>query len=196
MLNEPAKIIFLVGFVIYTAIRHVYGKRTRNEPPTRVEIDRQEQVLLALVMLGNLLVPVVHVFTPLFSFADYWSAPGTIWVGSGLMCIAIWLFWRAHADLGRNWSVSLEIRAGHELVTNGIYGRVRHPMYAAIWLFGLAQALLFHNWVAGWSALATFAPMYFLRTPREERLLQSVFGDAYQDYVRRTGRLFPRFRTR
>ena len=65
-------------------------------------------------------------------------------------------------------------------------------MYAAIWLFGLAQGLLLANWLAGWSAFVAFAVMYFVRTPREEQLMCERFGDAYREYMRRTGRLFPR----
>jgi protein-S-isoprenylcysteine O-methyltransferase Ste14 len=42
------------------------------------------------------------------------------------MTLAVWLFWRSHADLGRNWSPSLELREGHELVTEGVYRYVRH----------------------------------------------------------------------
>ena len=37
-----------------------------------------------------------------------------------------------------------------------------------------------------------FAAMYFLRTPREERLMCESFGNEYRDYLRQTGRLFPR----
>jgi protein-S-isoprenylcysteine O-methyltransferase Ste14 len=110
------------------------------------------------------------------------------------MLLALWLFWRSHADLGLNWSVSLEIRAEHELVQHGVYRRIRHPMYAAIWLFSAAQGMLLENWLAGWSALVPFAPMYFVRTPREERMLCEFLGQPYRDYMQQTGRLWPRLR--
>jgi protein-S-isoprenylcysteine O-methyltransferase Ste14 len=108
------------------------------------------------------------------------------------MVAALWLFWRSHADLGRNWSVSLELRKDHQLIRHGVYRSIRHPMYASIWLFSLAQGMLLENWLAGWSAVVTFAPLYFLRTPREERMMSEVFGGEYDDYMARTGRLFPR----
>jgi protein-S-isoprenylcysteine O-methyltransferase Ste14 len=38
--------------------------------------------------------------------------------------------------------------------------------------------------------------MYFVRTPREEAMLVEFFGQEYRDYMRRTGRLFPRLRIR
>jgi protein-S-isoprenylcysteine O-methyltransferase Ste14 len=65
-------------------------------------------------------------------------------------------------------------------------------MYLAIWLFSIAQALILPNWLAGFSALVPFAVMYFLRTPREERMMREHFGQAYADYMARTGRLLPK----
>ena len=90
--------------------------------------------------------------------------------------------------------MTLELRKEHELIENGVYRSIHHPMYAAIWLFSLAQGLLLQNWLAGWSALAAFALMYFVRAPREEAMLVEHFGQEYLDYMRRTGRLFPRLR--
>ncbi len=112
-----------------------------------------------------------------------------------VMVISLWLFWRSHADLGHNWSISLELREGHELVTHGVYRKIRHPMYASIWLWNIAQAMLLQNWLAGWPALLAFAAMYFLRTPREEQLMCEAFGEEYREYMRQTGRLLPRRRT-
>lgn len=106
---------------------------------------------------------------------------------------ALALFWRSHADLGQNFSRTLELQERHALVTRGVYRRMRHPMYAAIWLFAAAQALLLPNWIAAWSGLAGFAPMYFLRTPREEKMMMEAFGAEYAAYMERTYRMFPRF---
>ena len=110
------------------------------------------------------------------------------------MVAALLLFWRSHSDLGENWSRTLEIRKGHQLVTHGLYRWIRHPMYAAIWLLRLAQGLLLQNWLAGWSTFVAFAVMYFVRISEEERMMGDFFGQKYSDYMRRTGRLFPRVR--
>jgi protein-S-isoprenylcysteine O-methyltransferase Ste14 len=127
------------------------------------------------------------------AFADYRPPALVPSLGLAVMLLALWLFWRSHADLGQNWSVTLEVRKQHQLVTSGVYRRIRHPMYAAIFLWCLAQALLLPNWLAGWSALATFSLMYFLRTSREEQMMCEFFGDEYRAYMSQTGRLIPRF---
>jgi protein-S-isoprenylcysteine O-methyltransferase Ste14 len=69
-------------------------------------------------------------------------------------------------------------------------------MYAAIFLFGLAQGLLLQNWLAGWSGILTFSVMYFIRVPHEERMMCEFFGDTYRDYMRQSGRVFPRIRSK
>lgn len=106
---------------------------------------------------------------------------------------ALLLFVRAHADLGRSWSPAVIIKPHHRLVTSGIYRHIRHPMYAAFWLWALAQPLLLWNWLAGWGFLPAFALLYFLRVPREERVLLEHFGDAYREYMAHTGRVLPRW---
>ena len=113
-------------------------------------------------------------------------------VGIIILAMAVWLFWRSHADLGRNWSPSLELRERHELVTEGVYRSVRHPMYASMWLWGVAQALLLQNWIAGWVSLVMFMPLYLLRVPREERMMLDEFGEEYRAYMNHTGRVIPR----
>jgi protein-S-isoprenylcysteine O-methyltransferase Ste14 len=68
-------------------------------------------------------------------------------------------------------------------------------MYASIWLWGIAQGMLLQNWLAGWAVLPVFAVMYSLRTHREEQMMCDAFGERYLEYMRRTGRLFPRIKT-
>jgi len=66
-------------------------------------------------------------------------------------------------------------------------------MYAAFWLWGIAQVLLLHNWIHGLSYLVSFVPMYFLRIRQEEQMMMDMFGEQYQDYMTRTGRVIPKF---
>ena len=65
-------------------------------------------------------------------------------------------------------------------------------MYAAHWLWESAQALLLQNWIAGPSLLLTLLPRYLVRVPLEEHMLLEQFGQAYSEYMSRTGRVIPR----
>ncbi|MBI5759749.1 MAG: isoprenylcysteine carboxylmethyltransferase family protein [Planctomycetales bacterium] len=191
---QPWNLVFLIGFVAYLGIRHEFGRRIKTNEQSINRMDALEKFLLFVVSAGSLILPVLYLFTPWLSFADYRLPAFVPWCGTAIMLAALWLFWRSHADLGLNWSVTLVVRKNHELIKHGVYRLIRHPMYASIWLWSIAQGLLLENWLAGWSAVVTFAPLYFLRTPREERLMCESFGPEYQEYMCQTGRLFPRLR--
>lgn len=191
---EPWNIVFFAGFAVYFWIRRVFFQHTKNEKKVISKFDRSEKILLAAMFPPVILLPLLYLFTPLLAFADYRLPALVPWFGAVAMVASLWLFWRSHSDLGQNWSVSLEIREGHQLVAQGVYRHIRHPMYASIWLWGIAQGMLLQNWLAGWSFLPVFAVTYFLRTPREERMMCDTFGEQYREYMRRTGRLFPRIR--
>ena len=159
-------------------------------------VGAPERALVGLLSVGMVFAPAVYASTSRLEWADYRLPPAAQRSaglgGAVLMSLAVWLFWRSHADLGRNWSPSLQLREGHELVTGGVYRSIRHPMYASQWMWGVAQALLLRNWISGWSGLVLFAPLYLSRVPREEQMMLERFGEAYRTYMRRTGRVFPR----
>jgi protein-S-isoprenylcysteine O-methyltransferase Ste14 len=104
----------------------------------------------------------------------------------------LWVIWRAHQDLGRNWSPTLDLQQEHQLVTNGIYARMRHPIYAGMWLWACAQPLLLQNWLVGPAGLLTFALVYATRVPKEEKMMLDRFGAQYRAYLDKTGSILPR----
>ena len=189
---NPRTVVFLAGFIAFVAIRGRFARGTRDNVKTVRRVDGTERILLSLVGVTAILLPVLYLFTPWLAFADYPLPVAASWGGLAVMLAALALFYRSHDDLGLNWSPTLEMRQGHTLVTEGVYRSIRHPMYAAILLFDVAQGLMLANWLAGWSALAIFVLLYVVRAPREERMMTDAFGDAYRDYMRRTGRLLPR----
>src|SRR6266511_2222684 len=137
------------------------------------------------------ILPFVYVISNAPQFANYPFRPWQAWLGAAVFAASLWLFYRTHKDLGRNWSVTLEVREQHALVTTGVYRRVRHPMYSAFWLWALAQALLLPNWIAGPAGLIGFGTLFFLRVGREEALMIETFGEEYRRYMARSWRLLP-----
>jgi protein-S-isoprenylcysteine O-methyltransferase Ste14 len=188
----PFEWTFLVEFVALMGLRFWYGRRMRAQRVVVRRLDILERVLLLSTLVGMTILPVIYLATPWLAFADYTPARWQGWLGAAAAVAAVFLFWRSHADLGTNWSPTLEIRAEHKIVSHGVYRTLRHPMYAAIWLWAASQFLLLPNWVAGLAGVASFGPMYFLRVPREEQMLVERFGADYRDYMARTGRVLPR----
>lgn len=189
------KTLYFLGVLAETAIRLPHERRRRQTRIAVDDVNALERTLVGLVFIGMFFIPVVHALTSWLDGADYRlpeEARGRVGeVGTVIMAVAVWLFWRSHADLGRNWSPSLQLREGHTLVTEGVYHSIRHPMYASMWLWGLAQALLLQNWISGWASLVLFLPLYLLRVPREEQMMLEQFGEAYRAYMDRTGRVIP-----
>lgn len=184
--------IYLAGWTLLAIIRIRARFASARRPTVVNRKDSREIVLLAQLAIGMAVLPLVYVFTPYLDFANYRFQDATAWVGAAVMAGALWLFWRCHAALRENFSDSLQLRRGHELITTGVYTHIRHPMYAGGWLWSLAHVLLLHNWIAGWSSLLTFGILYFARVPREEQMMLERFGNQYRAYMDRTGRVIPR----
>jgi protein-S-isoprenylcysteine O-methyltransferase Ste14 len=142
-------------------------------------------------VVGLLVVPAIYALTGFPAAFDRPFIPALAWLGIVPLAAALWLFRRSHADLGRNWSISLEVRDQHALVQNGVYRLIRHPMYSSFFLLGLAQMLLIPNWFAGLAGVAGAGVLYALRVQREERMMLDVFGEDYRVYMTRTKRLVP-----
>lgn len=183
---------FLAGLTAYLIIRSIYQRRSASEHSIVQRSSSADRLLVFLVVLGQVILPVVYVFSPWLDRANYDAPQGAAWSGAITWLAGMWLFWRSHADLGKNWSVSLVLRQDHRLVTNGVYRVVRHPMYSSFLLFGAAQAQLLPNWLAGFSALLAVVLMCLFRTPHEEAMMLEHFGDEYREYVKRTSQLIPR----
>jgi len=192
MLNPLfGKILFLIGTVVSIGIRVPHDKISKETKNIYSGKDVLEKVLLLLMLLGGFLLPALFIFTSVLSFADYPLSPLAFTGGVISMMMYLWLFYRSHADLGRNWSVSLELRENHELVISGVYKAIRHPMYTAIFLGMASQAFLLANWIAGPSGFFVFTIMFAARLRREERMMAKQFGESYEEYRARTKRLIP-----
>jgi protein-S-isoprenylcysteine O-methyltransferase Ste14 len=113
----------------------------------------------------------------------------------GLVAVAIdsaLVFWMFRS-LDTNITPVHEARENAKLVTNGPYRWIRHPLYAFGFVLLVALALVTGMW---W--LAACAAIFILifalwRVPKEEAKLIEVFGDAYRQYMTRTGRFLPKF---
>lgn len=186
---------FLLGLIVTGIVRGVYGRRYKQAGKTGTERPESLAVAVLMALWGiSQLLGLVYIFTPWLRFADYRLPVWAGLVGIGIFAAGVWLLWRSHTDLGRHWSPTLEVQAGHRLVTEGVYRHIRHPMYAAHWLWVIGQPLLLHNWLAGVPPLIVFAFLYLLRVFSEEQMMLDRFGPEYRAYMQKTGRIIPRLR--
>lgn len=187
-LAKAAFVLLVIGWYV---IRIPYARRSRRTPVVLGARGPREIALLAVSATGLILLPLLYVATGFPRFAGYSFSPVQAWIGVLVALVSLVMFRLAHRALGRNWSVSLDVREQHTLVTEGVYGLVRHPMYTAFWLWAAAQALLLPNWVVGCAGLVGFGILFFGRVAREERMMLESFGDEYRAYMSQTYRVIP-----
>ena len=129
-------------------------------------------LLLVVVVLGFLL------------FRYVWKLVWTPWQIVGVMIFvpAFLLFVLARIELGRAFSVKAKAST---LVTTGLYGRIRNPIYVFGGLMSVGIFIFVHRpwWLLVWVPLI---PLQVFRVRKEQQVLEAKFGDAYRDYKRRT----------
>jgi len=184
---------FFLAMVAEIVIRAPLNEKRKAEKMSERRVTKQEKSLLFLLWGGMFILPIIYAATNWLDFADYSLPVWAGWLGVIVITGSVVVFWRAHADLGLNWSPTLEIREKHELVTGGIYGVVRHPMYASQFLWSLAKILLLQNWIAGFGSLLVFSPFYLIRVGAEEQMMLEQFGNQYRSYMQKVGGVFPKF---
>ena len=185
-----AKAVILAASIIMVAIRAPHGQRSRGVKVMKNRKGKREIILLTLAWLG-FIIPLVWVASPAFSFAEYPLRLGPFIAGVICLAVGLWLFYRSHVDLGTNWSITLQVREHHQLITQGVYKSIRHPMYSALFLYSLGQVLVLPNWIAGPSYLITFGILFVFRIRDEEGMMLEEFGDEYATYMAKTKRLVP-----
>jgi protein-S-isoprenylcysteine O-methyltransferase Ste14 len=117
--------------------------------------------------------------------AQAWNPVGLLLVVLGLAFVLVATF-----TLRKNYSSSLVIQEGHELVVHGIYRVVQHPIYLGAILVTLGVPIGMSSWIA-LPLMLLLIPLFVYRMRIEEHLLLEEFGDDYQAYMARTKRLVP-----
>lgn len=191
MTKTVAEIVWFAGLVGWYIIRFPFERNANRTAVRQSFADWLDWSVLALAVLGLFVVPALYAVTGFPAALEHAFVPALAWLGLLPLAGALWLFYRSHVDLGRNWSVTLTLRERHALITTGVYRLVRHPMYTSFFLLGLAQLLLLPNWFAGLCGPAGAGALYAFRVFREERMMLECFGDEYRAYMARTKRLIP-----
>ncbi|WP_026623157.1 protein-S-isoprenylcysteine O-methyltransferase Ste14 [Ensifer sp. WSM1721] len=185
------EIIWVLGIIAWYFIRRPYERRAKRVRVVSHRRSPSEITGLVAALCGLAIIPGFYVATGIPEAADYPARVWAIAVGTVIFSLAMWVFRRTHKELGRNWSITLEIRDKHELIRGGPYALVRHPMYTSFLLMGLGQAFLLSNWIVGLAGLIGFAVLFLLRVNEEERMMLEIFGSQYRDYMESTKRIIP-----
>ncbi len=135
-------------------------------------------------------IPIPAIVVPVVVLSLYLFVPGLKerpWtelriVGAVLAVVGYSLFVTARLQLGKSFSVTPQAK---ELVTFGLYSKIRNPIYAFVdvMIFGTILALHLY-WL--FVLFPLLVAMHVFRARREGKVLQEKFGQAYLDYCNHT----------
>jgi protein-S-isoprenylcysteine O-methyltransferase Ste14 len=174
-----------VIWLAYWTVAAVGTKETARHETRLSQLGHRVPMLVGAVLLG---VPhiVGHVLEQRFhAFSFTW-----FWIGVALTALGIGFSIAARAWLGSNWSGSVTLKEGHELIRGGPYALVRHPIYTGILLALFGTALVVDRWRA-LIALAILVAGLLYKMRVEERFMMEQFGEAYARYRSEVPALIP-----
>lgn len=190
--NVGLKAVYLFGFILASFVRFIFTRHLKEERIIQKRVtDKSDIFFLAVTSVSLLVMPFIYLFSDLFVSYNYNLPEIYGKIGGIIFSFAIFILYASHADLKKGFSPFVEVTTNHKLVTNGIYAKIRHPMYLAHLLWGISNLFLIQNYIAGPALLISFLLFYHNRVQKEEALLLSVFGKEYEDYRAKTGRLMP-----
>ena len=186
-----AAVILFTGMGISIYFR----RKADRETGEKISRSADGTVMMTFVRIGGLILwlsPLVYLVNPVWMA---WSKIGlpdwARWLGValGLLCVLgiYWLF----SSIGSGITPTSATRRQHTLVTSGPYRWVRHPLYTVGSSLFISFGMMADNWFIAGLGILAFIGMA-IRTPKEEANLIDKFGDEYREYMKHTGRFFPK----
>ena len=187
----------LAALVLFTGvgISSYYRRKADRDSGEKISRKADGTFFMNLIRIGGLILwlsPLVYLINPAWMAWSKLGLPeGVRWLGVvlGVLCTAgiYWLF----SSIGSGITPTSATRKEHKLVTSGPYHWVRHPLYTVGTSLFIALGLIADNWFIILLGVLAFIAMAS-RAPKEEANLIEKFGDEYREYMKRTGRYFPK----
>ena len=174
-------------WLLYWFISAVAVKSTRQRASRAARWSYLVPTLLGIALMGR-----NH-----FSGSTEWLATNVVPLGDDTSRLAIVLvtlglgfsIW-ARWHLGRNWSASVTIKEGHELIRSGPYAWVRHPIYTGMLAAGIGTAIAIGE-LHAFLGLALATAGFIRKMQIEEESMREVFGEQYVKYEAEVFALIP-----
>ena len=174
-----------IVFVLYWQFKAADTKANQRLEPPASRILRVLIFLIAIVLLLTTRIPLRWLYLQLWpaGLLPFWLGAAVTIAG---LLFAVW----AREHLGSNWSRSVTIKQGHDLITTGPYAVVRHPIYTGILTGFLGMAIAISQ-VRGFIVFVLIFLAFCIKLRMEEQWMRSEFGEAYATYARQTAALVP-----
>lgn len=187
----------LAAMILFTGVGISVYFRRKADRDSGEKISRRVDgtMMMTIIKIFGLLLwfsPLVYLLNPRWlSWSKIGLTDGLRWAGVliGFLCVAglYWLF----SSIGSSITPTSATRAHHTLVKSGPYRWVRHPLYTIGAALFIAYGMVADTWFIAALGILAFLAMA-VRTPKEEASLIEKFGEEYREYMKHTGRFFPK----
>ena len=175
-------------WILFAVIWLLAAFATKQSVYRESRLQRMRHVIP--ILLGGFLLAKGHRLSDPLNHRVIPHVEALAWTGV-VLCVAGFAFciW-ARFTLGRNWSGVVTLKRGHELISDGPYALVRHPIYTGLLTMFVATVIVLGH-VAGIIALPFVFMSLWIKLRYEEKLMLKQFPNEYTAYQRRVKRIIP-----
>lgn len=186
-------IIYCLVFVTLFAFMAVSTNRRQNRPQNEkgTRTKSKSSLLMAVLQFGTFILIVLAILGNAFGFG-YLGMPYAVgFAACGVSLLGLLIRILSMRSLGRFYSTVLFVENEQPLITKGIYGRIRHPIYSGDLLLYFGMGMALGNAIS-LIILPTCAVLFYsIRIREEEKMLYTKYADSFLEYKRKTKMLVP-----
>jgi protein-S-isoprenylcysteine O-methyltransferase Ste14 len=150
--------------------------------------DQYSVVLIIIMSMLSTIIPIID----WAYFSDNTSSNGVLTiVGFVILWSGVLLRNYSIKILGKHFTATIQLQKEHKLISKGPYSAIRHPSYLGALLALVGSAMFLNSLIGTFAAVVAMITAYVVRIKAEEKVLQNLFGNEYQDYKNRTKKLIP-----
>jgi protein-S-isoprenylcysteine O-methyltransferase Ste14 len=113
------------------------------------------------------------------------------YIGLALYSIGITFRYVGTLTLGKYFTRGIEIDTKHQLVSNGLYTYLRHPLYLGLFLLGISTSLVYGNYLMIIVSMLLMGSTLNYRMVLEERAMEKIIGKRYKEWKAKRYRFIP-----
>lgn len=194
-MNAAALVLFGVWFVVIFVVRSWVQKRDTGDSGIRpgafaADASIQERIaylLLIVAFAGAVGAPIAAIA----GLEALWDNDAVRWVGLVVAVAGIGLTYAAQVGMGSEWRIGIDRTEVTGLVTSGIFGLVRNPIFTAMIFTAVGFALMVPNVIAVVAVMCLVVAIEMQVRFVEEPHLRRLHGAGYEQYAAEVGRFVP-----
>lgn len=194
-MNIAALVLFGVWFIVIFVIRSLVQKHQTGDSGIRPgafaedasTVERAVYVLLIVAFAGAIGAPIAA----MAGFDPIWDSNLFRWLGLMVVLVGIGLTYGAQVGMGSDWRIGIDRTEVTGLVTSGVFGLVRNPIFTAMIFTALGFAAMVPNVIAVVAVVCLIVAIELQVRYVEEPHLRRLHGPAYDQYAAEVGRFVP-----